>query len=119
MKYTKTLKPIQSYLPSGYRKKSVRLEVQNKVCVKCYWDGGSKITFSLNNLTSGRYIQGLGIDPWNKDPNDPKFYFEIPSDTYVLESGTFCGKPATATLIFRSEEDLKGFIEKYKLELES
>ena len=121
MNYAKDVKKLQRWLPNGYRKHQARLSASfgGSVSIKSYWDGGTKDEYELRRLADGQFIKSLGINPWGKDINDPKFMFVIPEGHYVLEHGTFCGKPATATLKFRNETDLNLFIQQHQLVIES
>ena len=98
MKFTtnETVKRI-----AGTRKKSFSLDTTtHPQCTDSYWSGGSRIDFVVHNLNTNQdSIPPAGHYPWNT-PND---YTLQPGDV-LIETGIFCGKPATPRFLCRPED---------------
>lgn len=76
---------------TGTRKRSFSVRVQPKVTTNSYWSGGSKSDWRVTNLLTGKtFVPPAGSYPWTT-PN----VYELQPGDIVIETGTFCGKPAT------------------------
>lgn len=99
---TRPASAFRRYLPADYRKKtvSVALDVApHKASVNSYWDGGSRSGYTLFPASGGC------VDA-SRSPGFPKFENQTvqlnPGDVLV-RTGVFCGKPATAHILFIGE----------------
>lgn len=101
---TKDVKRIASLFPD-YRKRNVTLRESNCVTLmNLNWDGGSRDTYTLVDLTT-RTTTPLGNSmaaPW--DNSDEGRKVDIPQGFAVVRTGTFCGKPATMNITFNSAD---------------
>jgi len=87
-------------LPSDYRKKTVAVYLDYPAghkSVNSYWDGGSRTYYTLYPRGGARPVEV------SKNPGFPGFKNQTvdlcPGDVMV-ETGIFCGKPATARIYF-------------------
>lgn len=81
---------------TGTRKREFHLDVtcrpQN---TDSYWSEGSKSDFLVHNLnTGGEFVPSPGRYPWTTSNE----YTLQPGDV-LIETGTFCGKPATPSFL--------------------
>jgi|GEM_PF-2620436 len=105
--YAAALRIVRAALPA-YAKHSILLAVTDSVTLSGrYWSGGSRATYTGLSKEFGGYAGGQGWRPARQFPGQvaPPFgpggdsETVTLSDTYcVVESGVFCGRPATAHL---------------------
>lgn len=100
MSTTESAKKYTRFLPEGYRKHNVfvsRVKAPAHVNVSSYWSGGSKSYFVL--YPGGTLaVQSVGKDPGF--PAKPTPLLDLVAGDVLVESGTFCGKTATAKITF-------------------
>lgn len=60
--------------------------------VASYWDGGSRSTYAVYNVSTGFFIAHVAHDGWSCNGRKD---FALPKGQFLVESGIFCGKPAT------------------------
>ena len=101
---------MNTYLPmtakarelSGSRKKQFRFsEGPDVVNVDSYWDGGSRSSFAVLNINTGLEVLPQGNAPFGA--HGRLGYKLVPGDV-VIETGTFCGKPATPCFMCRVDD---------------
>lgn len=90
---------IKKALPN-YRKRTATIAITDKVSLYGrYWDGGSRTTWYIIRGNSVEQVQSRNDYPFTAP--DQEVDLTNPKDgtvVMVVSSGTFCGKPATATL---------------------
>lgn len=87
---------------SGTRKREFYLVLHETPVTKdcnSYWDGGSRDSYTVLDM-NGQYIETPPSGGFNKlaDP------YTIKPGTLLMETGIFCGKPATVTF-YGNESD--------------
>lgn len=111
---------IQAAFPN-YKKRTASFRVfTGKRNVNSYWDGGSRSEFVLIELATMRRkplptashpfydISSKGLtnqkaEAIETDHVGNVYLTELPPGFALVEAGTFCGKPATAHVLFNSE----------------
>lgn len=87
---------------TGSRKKQFRFSpgatTEN---VDSYWDGGSKSSYHVHNIDTGLAISPQGNAPFGAHG---KLGYTLIKGDILIETGTFCGKPATPCFICRAED---------------
>ena len=89
--------------PVGYKKRKAFIQSREKITLSnTYWDGGSRSSYTIVNLTTGKTT----YDSYAAVP--PQFggvapVVEIDNDIAIIETGVFCGKPATASVFVSPE----------------
>lgn len=94
-------KPFASVLPTWYRKHKVIVVISDRVTLSnLNWDGGSRRSYTAMTIDGGRVTGNTGkyamMAPWN-NPAEGKT-LPLPPGYIVISTGTFCGKPAAATI---------------------
>ena len=85
-----------------YKKRKAFVQSRTKVELSnTYWDGGSRSTYAIVNLTTGQVSPCAQYAPPQFGGNAPTI--ELDNDTAVIETGIFCGKPATASVFVSPE----------------
>lgn len=99
---TRPASAFKAYLPGDYRKKTVSVApaVQpHSASVNSYWDGGSISYYTLFREGAQQAV--------SRSPGFPGFKNQTvdlkPGDVLV-RTGCFCGKPATAHIMFIKAE---------------
>jgi hypothetical protein len=88
----------------NYRKRSARIRVANTVALHgTYWDGGSRSTYTAVDLATARCIDAPQYAPAAFGGPSQAPVVEVPLGVAIIESGVFCGKPATACVHIRPE----------------
>jgi hypothetical protein len=83
-----------------YRKATVIIDdyhASNVALLGCYWDGGSRNSYSRVSLADGRAepLYGHSSPPQFSGVTQDKVV-ELDDKSIIVECGTFCGKPAYA-----------------------
>lgn len=87
------------------RKKQFRFSSGHSIVnVDSYWDGGSRSFYRVVNIDTGLSVEPQGNAPFGA--NGRLGYGLIKGDI-VIETGTFCGKPATPTLMCRADDETR------------
>lgn len=82
-----------------YRKQKAYLIVSERVTLSgTYWDGGSRSTYTAIDLATGRNAGAPQYAPPQFGGPRTAPEVDLPSDVAIVETGTFCGKTATATV---------------------
>ena len=86
-----------------YKKRKAFVQCRTKVELSnTYWDGGSRSTYVVVNLTTGKITyDSFAVLPPQFGGTTPTI--ELDNDTAVIETGIFCGKPATASVFVNAE----------------
>lgn len=71
------------------------------VNVNSYWDGGSKSSYVVFNIDSGMEVLPVGNAPFM---TSGRLDYTLIIGDIVIETGTFCGKPATPRFMCRTED---------------
>ena len=82
-----------------YRKRQAFIFISDDVSLSnTYWDGGSRSTYTAVNLETLRASTAEQFAPpqFGGPRVAPKV--KIPDGACIVETGTFCGKPATASV---------------------
>ena len=83
----------------SYRKHKVILCVTSGLTLSGgSWDGGSRSSYSGATINGEPFALRYNTTPSHFNGGKPDTIAIIEPDTLVLQSGTFCGKPATLTL---------------------
>lgn len=91
---------VRNYLPDGYRKRSVivsKVQGPYQTDVGSHWDGGSRDQYTLIDERGNRSNVTVADSAFNGKPNTK---IEVKSGQVLVTHGVFCGKPATAHLLF-------------------
>ena len=107
---TITLKDNPIYLNAvrnvaNYRKHKALLTITDRVTpTGTYWDGGSRSAYT--HVTKNGAVRPLPtpVAPKQFGGSDP-VTFNIPIGDYVIVTGTFCGKTATAHIYHNKVEN--------------
>jgi hypothetical protein len=87
----------------GYKKRKAFIQSSTqKTLSHTYWDGGSRSSYIVVNIATGQVL----YDTYAGLP--PQFggtapVVEIDNDIAIIETGVFCGKPATASVFVSPE----------------
>lgn len=87
----------------AYRKHKASLNVADTMTLSgTYWDGGSRSTYTAVDIATGRASTAEQFAPpqFNGPSAAPRV--AIPDGIAIVETGTFCGKPATARVTVNS-----------------
>lgn len=84
-----------------YKKRKAFVHCVNTLFTNTYWDGGSRSTYAIVNLRTGQVSPYAQYAPPQFGGNAPTI--ELDNDTAVIETGIFCGKPATASVFVNAE----------------
>lgn len=76
-----------------------------------YWDGGSKDEYTILNGATGEAVRVPDRPYMGPDPNES---YELKQNECILNTGTFCGKPARPRLYIRPEDTVT--LDKYSEE---
>ena len=89
---------------TGSRKRNFRFYAGSDThCTNSYWDGGSKTSYEVVNIDTGaRFIPSPGSYPWTT-PND----YTLKAGEVLIETGHFCGKPATPAISCRADDEAR------------
>lgn len=99
----------------SYRKHNAYLRAfPSEVNINSYWDGGSRSEFAIVELATGKRrnlptsshpyfdVARYGVQGENQvlriDSAGGVYLKELPEGFALVEAGTFCGKPSTATV---------------------
>jgi hypothetical protein len=94
---------VRAAVPN-YRKRSVRIRVANTVALHgTFWDGGSRSTYTAVDLATARCIDAPQYAPAAFGGPSQAPVVELPRNVAIVESGVFCGKPATVRVHIRPE----------------
>ena len=94
---------IARLMPVGYKKRKAFIQSREKITLSnTYWDGGSRSSYTIVNIVTGK----VTYDSYAACP--PQFggitpVVEIDNDIAIIETGVFCGKPATASVFVSPE----------------
>jgi len=94
------LKTLLALVSPNYRKHTVFLCESSVVhCHPSYWDGGSR-TYYAKATPKGRNVQTVNTAtaPAHFGGSDDPVEVDLDANTVVVTGGTFCGKPAHATV---------------------
>ena len=81
----------------GYTKRKAYVNVGEVVeCAYAYWDGGSKTDYALVEPDTGHVVKKARTASPLSGLSHEKFYTN--TGLVVVETGFFCGKPATASV---------------------
>lgn len=102
MKDYDTKQVKEAFLPHKYKKHHVMFYIDESgkpfnMSVNSYWDGGSKSYYVMLAVADGREVP-LTTDPTTSFPKFTDRKVEVPVGFCICESGTFCGKTATAKI---------------------
>lgn len=90
---------------TGSRKREVRVSSGSSLInVDSYWSGGSRSDFSVLNIDTGLNILPQGNHPFGASG---RLGYALRSGDILIETGTFCGKPATPTFHCRAEDEAR------------
>jgi hypothetical protein len=79
------------------RKKKVFIHKSEKVtCSGTYWDGGSRSSYILVKNGQSVPVAGTGAPQFNG--GRPETVLDLDENTFAVEVGVFCGKPATPAI---------------------
>jgi len=89
---------------TGTRKKTFRLILSDRpLSVNSYWDGGSRDEYGVFNINTGQsFIPPTGTYPFTT-PNQ----YTLKPGEILVQTGTFCSKPATPTIYCLPEDTTK------------
>jgi len=99
---TRPASAFKQYLPGDYRKKTVSVALDAKphaASVNSYWDGGSRSYYTLFRDGASHAV--------GRSPGFPKFEnqtLELTPGDVLVRTGVFCGRPATAHIMFIKAE---------------
>lgn len=97
------VKPIMQLI--GSRKKHAFLHVTDKVTLSgTYWDGGSRSEYYAVQLATMQKLAAPHYDPPQFGGPTKSPQVEIPKGVIIVESGIFCGKPATPVIYVRPDD---------------
>lgn len=89
---------IKSAAPD-YRKRDARIMPTATVTLaNTYWDGGSRCEYTAVELATGRVSAAPQYAPPQFGGPASAPVVSIPAGIAIVQTGTFCGKPATATV---------------------
>ena len=89
---------IQAAAPQ-YRKREVYFNVEETVALTgTYWSEGSHYSYHAIELTTGRTVAAPQFDPPQFGGPRVTPRVAIPEGIAIVRTGTFCGKPATASI---------------------
>lgn len=97
LKMTKRMREL-----TGSKKKSFYTHIvcpNSKINTASYWDGGSHDKFVVYNTETGE----RKYPPSGNYPTFQAEYVLQPCEV-MIQTGTFCGKPATPSIWYRSDE---------------
>ena len=84
---------------ADYRKRQAFLHVRDSVELSnTYWDGGSRSTYTAVNLATGKASAADQYAPPQFGGPRAPLNVSIPAGVAIVETGYFCGKPATASV---------------------
>jgi len=93
---------------SGYKKRKAFIQSRTeKSLSNTYWDGGSRSSYTIVNLSTGQVIPCPQNAPLHFNGTAPTI--KIDDDTVIIETGVFCGKTATAS-VYVSPENYSKFL---------
>lgn len=96
--HPEVLRAIRAADPT-YRKTKAFIYTRESVTLHgTYWDGGSRSTYTAVELATGRNKGAPQYAPPQFGGPRQAPEVQIPPDVVIVETGTFCGKPATATV---------------------
>ena len=72
-----------------------------------YWDGGSRSTYTAVRMTDGFSLGAPQYDPPQFGGPRQAPMVTIPVGVAIVETGTFCGKPATAAVTINPADATK------------
>lgn len=98
---------IRAAIPS-YKKHKAFVHVHATVALQgTYWDGGSRSTYTAVRLVDGFSLGAPQYAPPQfGGPRDTPVV-EIPAGVVIVETGVFCGKPATASVTINPADATK------------
>lgn len=85
---------------TGTRKKQFFLRTAETVAPRGGWSGGSCSYFHGENYKTGATFHFKQGDNWSVQTTEQV----LPPDCIMIETGTFCGKPAFPAIYCRPEE---------------
>ena len=105
--HPEVLRAIRAADPT-YRKQKAFLFVSERVTLSgTYWDGGSRSEYTAVNLTTGRSAGAPQYAPPQFGGPRTAPEVDLPPDVSIVETGTFCGKTATATIYIHPQNMAK------------
>jgi hypothetical protein len=103
--YVKTL--VSRYDAASARKQSFYLSTfpEHGITTSSFWDGGSRSIWTIVRVSDGRSVTLPENHPAFQ-PGRPYFMTALPAGHILLETGTYCGKPATPHIYTPPNETL-------------
>jgi hypothetical protein len=93
---------IARLMPVGYKKRKAFIQSRTeKSLSNTYWDGGSRSSYTIVNIITGQITTCAQYAPPQFGGTEP--VVEIDNDIAIIETGVFCGKPATASVFVSPE----------------
>ena len=93
---------IARLMPAGYKKRKAFIQSREKITLSnTYWDGGSRSSYTIVNIATGQITTCAQHAPPEFGGKTP--VVEIDNDIAIIETGVFCGKPATASVFVSPE----------------
>lgn len=91
------------YLTGSKKKKFFLSKGLTPRLLHSYWDGGSKDEYAVVNIRTGARTMP---PTWggNYDRSGQREYVPVAGDI-LIQTGSFCGKPATPYISFREEDE--------------
>jgi hypothetical protein len=84
---------------ADYRKHKAFVHIRDSVELSgTYWDGGSRSTYTAVNLATGKASTAEQYAPPQFGGPRAPLNVAIPPGVAIVETGYFCGKPATASV---------------------
>ena len=86
----------------GYKKRKAFIQSRTeKSLSNTYWDGGSRSSYTIVNIITGQITTCAQYAPPQFGGTEP--VVKIDNDIAIIETGVFCGKPATASVFVSPE----------------
>jgi hypothetical protein len=93
---------IARLMPRGYKKRKAFIQSREKITLSnTYWDGGSRSSYTIVNIVTGQITTCAQYAPPEFGGITP--VIKIDDDIAIIETGVFCGKPATASVFVSPE----------------
>lgn len=98
---------VPVHLRGGYTGKTFRAEISASATIPAHaglWDGGSRESYSLVEIATGRAVpfSGQTSAPWS--PERREVVFDIPAGFVVVRHSVFCGKDMGVQFTLRPED---------------
>lgn len=97
--FSKIIKRVEP----GYKKREAAFSVRDTITLEgTYWDGGSRSTYTAINLQTLQTSAAEQFAPPQFGGPRHAPAVTIPDGVAIVETGIFCGKPATARVYVNS-----------------